>query len=262
MTSTTDEQRAVLGPALGRDAQRLGGRRGRADADLRDGDRAPGHRRRASWCSTSAAAPAPSCARPPTAARRSPASTPPRACWRSRASACRRPSCSPATCRSCRSATTAFDVVTGFSSLFFADDMTRALSEARRVCKPGGTVLAQVFGRPERCSLEVMKRAIMPLLRTRRRRAAVLALRHARADRARRRADAARVLLLVVGVRVRRRGVRCCARCSRRAAPSPPSSTPAATSSSRRSSARSPRTATRDGSYRLPNEWHYLVARA
>jgi ubiquinone/menaquinone biosynthesis C-methylase UbiE len=57
-----------------------------------------------------------------------------------------------------------FDVVTGFSSLFFADDMTRALSEACRVCKPGGTVLAQVFGRPERCSLEAMKRAIVPLL--------------------------------------------------------------------------------------------------
>ena len=57
-----------------------------------------------------------------------------------------------------------FDVVTGFSSLFFADDMTRALSEARRVCKPGGTVLVQVFGRPERCSLETMKRAVMPLL--------------------------------------------------------------------------------------------------
>jgi SAM-dependent methyltransferase len=57
-----------------------------------------------------------------------------------------------------------FDVVTGFNSFFFADDMTRALSEAGRVAKPGGTVLAQVFGRPERCTLEVMKRAIMPLL--------------------------------------------------------------------------------------------------
>jgi ubiquinone/menaquinone biosynthesis C-methylase UbiE len=57
-----------------------------------------------------------------------------------------------------------FDVVTAFSSLFFADDMTRALSEARRVCKPGGTVLAQVFGRPERCSLEVLKSAILPLV--------------------------------------------------------------------------------------------------
>jgi ubiquinone/menaquinone biosynthesis C-methylase UbiE len=57
-----------------------------------------------------------------------------------------------------------FDVVTAFSSLFFADDMTRALSEARRVCKPGGTALVQVFGRPDRCSLEVLKSAIMPLL--------------------------------------------------------------------------------------------------
>ncbi len=57
-----------------------------------------------------------------------------------------------------------FDVVTAFSSLFFADDMTQALSEARRVCKPGGTVLVQVFGRPERCSLEVLKSAILPLV--------------------------------------------------------------------------------------------------
>jgi SAM-dependent methyltransferase len=57
-----------------------------------------------------------------------------------------------------------FDVVTGFSAFFFADDMTRALSEACRVTKSGGTVLAQVFGRPERCSLEAMKRAIVPLL--------------------------------------------------------------------------------------------------
>ena len=57
-----------------------------------------------------------------------------------------------------------FDVVTAFSSLFFADDMTRALSEARRVCRSGGTVLVQVFGRPERCSLEVLKSAILPLV--------------------------------------------------------------------------------------------------
>jgi SAM-dependent methyltransferase len=57
-----------------------------------------------------------------------------------------------------------FDVVTGFSSFFFADDMTRALREAARVTKPGGTVHLQVFGRPERCSLEAMKHAILPLL--------------------------------------------------------------------------------------------------
>jgi len=57
-----------------------------------------------------------------------------------------------------------FDVVTGFSSFFFADDMQRALTEAARVTKPGGIVLVQVFGRPEHCTLEVMKRAILPLL--------------------------------------------------------------------------------------------------
>ena len=57
-----------------------------------------------------------------------------------------------------------FDVVTGFCSFFYADDMAGALSEAARVTRPGGTVLAQVFGRPERCSLEAMKHAILPLL--------------------------------------------------------------------------------------------------
>ena len=57
-----------------------------------------------------------------------------------------------------------FDVVTGFCSFFFADDMTRALREAARVTKPGGTVLLQVFGRPERCALDAMKNAIVPLL--------------------------------------------------------------------------------------------------
>ncbi len=98
-----------------------------------------------------------------------------------------------------------FDVVTGFSSFFFADDMTRALSEACRVTKPGGTVLAQVFGRPEHCSLERHEARDRPAAGPRRRRAAVLALRHARAGGARRGADADRDLLHVVGVRVRRR---------------------------------------------------------
>lgn len=57
-----------------------------------------------------------------------------------------------------------FDVVTGFNSFFFADDMTRALREAARVTRPGGAVHIQVFGRPEHCALEAMKRAILPLL--------------------------------------------------------------------------------------------------
>jgi SAM-dependent methyltransferase len=61
----------------------------------------------------------------------------------------------------------AFDVVTGFNSFFFAADMTAALRDAARVGKPGGTVVFQVWGRPERCDLEALKRAIRPYLPTR-----------------------------------------------------------------------------------------------
>jgi SAM-dependent methyltransferase/quercetin dioxygenase-like cupin family protein len=44
-----------------------------------------------------------------------------------------------------------FDVVTGFHSFFLAEDMARALREARRVARPGGTVALTIWGRPERC---------------------------------------------------------------------------------------------------------------
>jgi ubiquinone/menaquinone biosynthesis C-methylase UbiE len=44
-----------------------------------------------------------------------------------------------------------FDVITGFNSFFFAEDVVRALREARRVAKPGGSIAITVFGRPERC---------------------------------------------------------------------------------------------------------------
>ncbi len=54
----------------------------------------------------------------------------------------------------------AFDVVTGFTSFFFADDMVGALREAKRVARPGAPVVIQVFGRPERCDLEAVKLAI------------------------------------------------------------------------------------------------------
>jgi SAM-dependent methyltransferase len=57
----------------------------------------------------------------------------------------------------------AFDLVTGFNSFFFADDMTAALREAGRVAAPGGTVLIQVWGRPERCDLTPMLRALRAL---------------------------------------------------------------------------------------------------
>ncbi|HSD75887.1 MAG TPA: class I SAM-dependent methyltransferase [Solirubrobacteraceae bacterium] len=58
----------------------------------------------------------------------------------------------------------AFDLVTGFNSFFFAADMTAALREARRVAKPGAPVVIQVWGRPERCDLDAMKRAVRPFL--------------------------------------------------------------------------------------------------
>ena len=48
-------------------------------------------------------------------------------------------------------------VATGFCSFFFADDMVEALREAGRVAKPGAPVVIQVWGRPERFDLRLMK---------------------------------------------------------------------------------------------------------
>lgn len=50
-----------------------------------------------------------------------------------------------------------FDLVTGFNSFFFANDMVAALREAGRVAKPGAPVVIQVWGAHERCELEAMK---------------------------------------------------------------------------------------------------------
>jgi SAM-dependent methyltransferase len=57
-----------------------------------------------------------------------------------------------------------FDLVTGFNSFFFADDMVAALREARRVAKPGATVVIQVWGSHEHCDLEAMKQIARPFL--------------------------------------------------------------------------------------------------
>ena len=57
-----------------------------------------------------------------------------------------------------------FDVVTGFNSFFFADDMVAALREAGRVAKAGAPVVIQVWGRPERCDLTALKAAFAQFL--------------------------------------------------------------------------------------------------
>jgi SAM-dependent methyltransferase len=55
-----------------------------------------------------------------------------------------------------------FDLVTGFSAFFFANDFVAALREARRVAKPGAPVVIQVWGRHERNDLEAMKAIARP----------------------------------------------------------------------------------------------------
>jgi SAM-dependent methyltransferase len=57
-----------------------------------------------------------------------------------------------------------FDLVTGFNSFFFADDMVAALREAGRVARPGAPVVIQVFGPPERCDLEAVKVILRPFM--------------------------------------------------------------------------------------------------
>ena len=50
-----------------------------------------------------------------------------------------------------------FDLVTGFNSFFFANDIVAAVREAGRVAKPGAAVVIQVWGPHERNDLEAMK---------------------------------------------------------------------------------------------------------
>ena len=56
----------------------------------------------------------------------------------------------------------AFDVVAGFNSFFFAADMLAALLEARRVAKPGGQVVIQVWGKHGTCDLDAIKPIVRP----------------------------------------------------------------------------------------------------
>ncbi|MCW3068047.1 MAG: class SAM-dependent methyltransferase [Solirubrobacterales bacterium] len=57
-----------------------------------------------------------------------------------------------------------FDLVTGFNSFFFANDIVAALREAGRVAKPGAPVIIQVWGQHERNDLEAMKELVRPFM--------------------------------------------------------------------------------------------------
>jgi SAM-dependent methyltransferase len=57
-----------------------------------------------------------------------------------------------------------FDLVTGFNSFFFATDIVTALREAGRVAKPAAPVVIQVWGPHERNDLEVIKELVRPYM--------------------------------------------------------------------------------------------------
>jgi SAM-dependent methyltransferase len=57
-----------------------------------------------------------------------------------------------------------FDLVTGFNSFFFANDIVVALREAGRVAKPGAPVVIQVWGPHERNDLEAVKAIVRPFM--------------------------------------------------------------------------------------------------
>ena len=55
-----------------------------------------------------------------------------------------------------------FDLVTGFTSFFFASDIVAALREAGRVAKPGAAIVINVWGPHEANDLEAVKSIIRP----------------------------------------------------------------------------------------------------
>ncbi len=250
---------APLGRALGLRARRLGDQRGPADAGLRGGAarrrpaaRRAGARRRL----RDRRLPAP-VRRPRRGGR--PAWTRPQGCSTLPAPACPDADLQPADMVELPFADDTFDLVTGFTSFFFADDIVRALSEARRVARPGAAVVAEVFGHPDRCDLEAVKAAVM---RFRDGRAASTGARTPSSRCCRRPAfgssarSTSTCAYRYAGRGVARRGH--ARRGRRRRGRRPGARGRAARRDRRRGRALPPA----DGSYHLANEWHVVVARA
>lgn len=57
-----------------------------------------------------------------------------------------------------------FDVVTGFNSFQYASNPLNALIQARRVCRPGGSIVIATWGRPEHCASFSVIRTLGSLL--------------------------------------------------------------------------------------------------
>jgi SAM-dependent methyltransferase len=57
-----------------------------------------------------------------------------------------------------------FDLVTGFNSFFFANDIVAAMREAGRVARPGAPVVIQVWGPHDVNDLEAVKQVIRPYM--------------------------------------------------------------------------------------------------
>lgn len=57
-----------------------------------------------------------------------------------------------------------FDLVTGFNAFQYSNDFVKALSEAKRVTKPGGHVVIALWGKDEDCELSVTLKALGPLM--------------------------------------------------------------------------------------------------
>jgi SAM-dependent methyltransferase len=59
-----------------------------------------------------------------------------------------------------------FDLVTGFNSFFFAADMMATLRESARVSKTNAAVVIQVWGHPERCAINSVRTVLASLMPT------------------------------------------------------------------------------------------------
>ena len=137
-SSITDErERAPLGRAVGRSAPRLGAQRGAADAGVRAGARATSASNAGTRCSTPAAAPACSCACAPTAARDVSGIDASEGLLEIARERVPEADLRLGDLQTLPYADDTFDLVTGFTSFFFADDMVAALREAGRVARPG-----------------------------------------------------------------------------------------------------------------------------